>query len=200
MAAIGYPAGNAPVADLAEVRPGAAGRRLEVPGVGSCVGVAVTLEHPPRRHAGGCAQRTGRPHPCGNRLPATDGPGRGDEDADAERRGPTRAARAELERLAAEQEALRRVAMMVAEATSPEEVFTAVAAWARAGRDITIPVGTRLPVSGTNVHTLVFRTGRPARLDNVTEDAGPALAPSVVAGIRSGWARRSGPKAGCGVS
>jgi len=113
---------------------------------------------------------------------------------------------------AQEQAALRRVAMMVAGTASPEEVFATVAAevgqvlsaeftsmvryesrtsaavvaaWAAAGRDVIIPVGTRLPVSGVNVHTLVFQTGRPARLDSVTEDAGPALAPSVAAGIRS---------------
>jgi GAF domain-containing protein len=113
---------------------------------------------------------------------------------------------------AQQQAALRRVAMMVAGTTSPEEVFATVAAevgqvlgadftsmvryesrtsaavvaaWATAGRDVTIPVGTRLPVSGANVHTLVFQTGKPARLDTVTEDVGPALAPSVAAGIRS---------------
>jgi signal transduction histidine kinase len=95
-------------------------------------------------------------------------------------------------RIAAEQEALRRVATLVAGAPRPEEVFSAVAAevgqlllvdvavlvrydpahavtivatWTRTGADPPSPVGTRLQLGGRNVTTLIFQTGRPARID-----------------------------------
>ena len=47
VAAVGYAEGGAPVDELERVRPGAAARRLEVPGVGSCAAAVATLEHPP---------------------------------------------------------------------------------------------------------------------------------------------------------
>jgi signal transduction histidine kinase len=100
--------------------------------------------------------------------------------------------RAALSRLAEEQAALRRVATLVARATPPAQVFTAVAAevgmllavdfailvrydtqdtlevvgtWTRTGALAPTPVGGRLPLGGRNVTTLVHRTGRPARID-----------------------------------
>jgi signal transduction histidine kinase len=100
--------------------------------------------------------------------------------------------RAALGRLAEEQAALRRVATLVARATPPAKVFTAVAAevgmllavdfailvrydprdtlevvgtWTRTGAPAPTPVGGRLPLGGRNVTTLVHRTGRPARID-----------------------------------
>jgi signal transduction histidine kinase len=100
--------------------------------------------------------------------------------------------RAALSRLAEEQAALRRVATLVARATPPAQVFTAVAAevgmllavdfailvrydphgtlevvgtWTRTGAPAPTPVGGRLPLGGRNVTTLVHRTGRPARTD-----------------------------------
>ena len=100
--------------------------------------------------------------------------------------------RAELARLAEEQAALRRVATLVARATPPQEVFAAVAeevgrllavdfailvrydpqdtlevvgTWTRTGAPAPTPVGGRLPLGGRNVTTLVYRTGRPARID-----------------------------------
>jgi signal transduction histidine kinase len=100
--------------------------------------------------------------------------------------------RASLARLADEQAALRRVATLVAEATPPEEVFAAVAAevgrllavdfailvrydpqdtlevvgaWTRTGAQAPTPVGGQLPLGGRNVTTLVYETGRPARID-----------------------------------
>jgi signal transduction histidine kinase len=102
------------------------------------------------------------------------------------------------DRIAGEQAALRRVATLVARGTPPEEVFTAVAkeagrllgahhawmsrydpdgamtvaAWSRTGA--AHPVGNRLSLGGRNVHTLVFQTGRPARIDDITEVPGPA--------------------------
>jgi GAF domain-containing protein len=121
-------------------------------------------------------------------------------------------ARTELRGFAGEQAALRRVATLVARGAAPQEVFTAVTA--EAGRAVTadftslwrydadgavtavgnwgadrpypMPVGTRLPAGGANVHTDVFRTHRPARLDRIEKDPGAGLAPSIAAGVRSG--------------
>ena len=100
--------------------------------------------------------------------------------------------RAALARLAEEQAALRRVAVLVARATPPQEVFAAVAeevgrllavdfallvrydpqdmlemvgTWTRTGAPAPTPVGGRLPLGGRNVTTLVYQTGRPARID-----------------------------------
>ena len=99
---------------------------------------------------------------------------------------------ARLDRLAEEQAALRRVAMLVAKATSSERVFAAVAeevgrllrvdfailvrydpqdtlevvgTWTRTGAPPPTPVGGRLPLGGRNVTTMVYQTGRPARTD-----------------------------------
>ena len=109
--------------------------------------------------------------------------------------------RAELARLAEEQAALRRVATLVAHGVPPEEVFAAVieeiarllpvnvagfirydpdgmftyvAAWGK-GVDYVPPVGSRWTLGGHNLGTLVFETGRPARLDHYVDDSsGPA--------------------------
>jgi GAF domain-containing protein len=107
-------------------------------------------------------------------------------------------ARAEVERLAKEQAALRRVATLVATESSPAEVFekvaeeagnvlgdadcamfrdegdgtaSAVAAWG-AGMSAGFPVGTRLPVDGDGVTASVLREGRPCRLDDYSTAAG----------------------------
>ncbi len=112
---------------------------------------------------------------------------------------------------AEQQSALRRVATLVAEGVPPEDVFaavtaevgrvlgvdytamsryhaegarTVVAAWARSGSPV-VPVGTREILGGPNVPTLVFETGRPARIDRYGKDAGPAAAAAVAAGVRS---------------
>ena len=95
-------------------------------------------------------------------------------------------------RIAEEQAALRRVAVLVAGGAPPEEVFAAVAeeggrllkvdfailvrygpqdeitivgTWTRTGVPAPTPVGSRLPLGGRNVTTLVYRTGRPERID-----------------------------------
>ena len=121
-------------------------------------------------------------------------------------------ARVELRGFAEEQAALRRVATLVARGTPPEEVFAAVAAeagrvlgvdfttmsrydpdgavtivgaWSGTGTPAIFPAGTRLPAGGPNLHTQVFRTGQPARLDTIAGDLGPALAPALTAGIRT---------------
>ncbi len=113
--------------------------------------------------------------------------------ADAELREAQRtveASRDELARLAEEHAALHRVATLVARGAPPEELFTAVveevervlpgthAALARYESDGTatvvaisdrladsLPVGSHWPLGGHNVRTMVFETGRSARID-----------------------------------
>jgi signal transduction histidine kinase len=107
-------------------------------------------------------------------------------------------ARMELRGFAEEQAALRRVATLVARAAAPEEVLTAVAgeggrllgarhaviarydpdgavrvvaAWSSTSAPL--PVGTRWSLGGQNLHTLVFQTGRPARIDDYAGASGP---------------------------
>ncbi len=99
--------------------------------------------------------------------------------------------RAEVERLAAEQAALRRVATLVAEGASPSAVLDAVAAEMERAlgadaamllryepdEEVTVvarripnpsrlPPGTRVSHEGENVTSMVRRTGRPARIGN----------------------------------
>jgi len=121
-------------------------------------------------------------------------------------------ARTELRGFAEEQAALRRVATLVARAAPPEEVFGAVAeeagrllgtdstvmsrydpdgaatvvgVWARTGTARVLPVGLRLGFGGANVHTLVFQTGRPERIDDYAAASGDA------ADAARGWGFRS---------
>ena len=110
-------------------------------------------------------------------------------------------ARVELRGFAEEQAALRRVAMLVARAAPPEDVFAAVTAevgrvlhadlaimsrydpggvaavlgaWSPTGEVVPVSVGRRVALKGRNVHTLVFETGRPARVDDYAAASGPA--------------------------
>ncbi len=119
-------------------------------------------------------------------------------------------ARAELSRVADEQAALRRVATLVARGASPTAVFAAVAkevgrvfpaestAVARYDPDGTVAVGTwsrtgepgalgiRMPRGGQNVATIVFETGRPARIDRyAADDSSAVTATAGRAGTRS---------------
>jgi GAF domain-containing protein len=107
--------------------------------------------------------------------------------------------RAELAKLAEEQAALRRVATLVARGASPHEVFAAVTeevgqllpvefaimgryepddaviavgAWNKTGNPWP-PVGSRWPLEGKNLSTIVFKTGRPARIDSYVDASGP---------------------------
>jgi PAS domain S-box-containing protein len=109
-------------------------------------------------------------------------------------------ARAEVERLAEEQAALRRVATLVAERASPAAVLDAVAGemealldadqvalnrfepgdeilvLAHRGLDVArTPVGSRVSIEGESATAAVRRTGRPARVENY-EGARGALA------------------------
>ena len=107
---------------------------------------------------------------------------------------------------------LRRVAALVSRAAPPEEVFAAVAAeagrlldadlallsryhpdgaattlgsWARGGGKGPLPAGSRVDPEGLSLHSLVFATGRPARLDDYGDDAGAGAAFARRWGIRS---------------
>ena len=116
-----------------------------------------------------------------------------------------RAARAE------EQAALRRVATLVAQHPSPDEVFTAVtdavgpliaadlsavlayradgtaaatiAGWSAAGP--TVPIGTRLPLDGDSVAVRIFRTSASARMDSYVGVGGETAALARSLGLRS---------------
>ena len=46
-------------------------------------------------------------------------------------------------------------------------------------------VGTRVPVGGRNVTSLVFQTGRPARIDSYTDTSGPVGDIAIEVGIRA---------------
>ena len=108
-------------------------------------------------------------------------------------------ARGELRSFAAEQAALRRVAVLVARGASPEEGFAAVAgeaarvlgaavttlarydpdgaetvvgAWTGTPAAVPVPVGTRRALGGRNVSTMVSETGRAARIDDFADFSG----------------------------
>ncbi|MDT4997097.1 MAG: hypothetical protein QOD45_1165, partial [Pseudonocardiales bacterium] len=101
---------------------------------------------------------------------------------------------AELRALADEQAALRRVATLVARGVPPEQVFAAVieeagqllsvefaglgryapdrtitiaAAWGRTGQHLV--AGRQWSLGGSDLGTLVFETGRAARIDSYTD-------------------------------
>ncbi|MDT7716374.1 MAG: hypothetical protein QOH09_2366, partial [Pseudonocardiales bacterium] len=131
--------------------------------------------------------------------------------------GEARMASRTSDRIVEEQAALRRVAMLVARAASAEEVFTAVTAevgqllevditvlvrydpddaittvgtWTSRGAEAPTAVGTRLPVGGRNVTTLVVRTTRPARIDYADASGAGASGPIWTSATRV-WRLRS---------
>jgi PAS domain S-box-containing protein len=116
----------------------------------------------------------------------------------------------ELQRLADEQAALRRVAMLVAEGAEPRTVFDAVceetgrlieaasvnlahftpdennltmAGWSRRGTHV--PTGTRLPLHGQSINALVQRTRAPGRIDSYDGASGKLAARLRELGIKS---------------
>ena len=122
-----------------------------------------------------------------------------------------RHAEAEVERLADEQAALRRVATLVAEESSPEEVFAKVAdevatvlghvdcalwrdegdgtasAVAVHGASVAagIEVGTRLSLDGDSVTAVVLREGRPWRIEDYSAATGTFAARARELGLRA---------------
>jgi transcriptional regulator with GAF, ATPase, and Fis domain len=118
--------------------------------------------------------------------------------------------RSALARLAGEQAALKRVAILVARGTPAEEVFAAVteevgrllgvdmtnmcryepgntitfvATWAKGNEGFRL--GSRWPLGGQNLATLVFETGRSVRIDNYANASGPLSVTAQDTGIRS---------------
>src|SRR5689334_1846379 len=114
------------------------------------------------------------------------------------------------DRIAEEQAALRRVAVLVARGAPPEEIFAVVTAEVRRvlradrtamvrydpdGAVTTVarssPPGddrdaTRhMSLGGRNVSTLVFQTGRPVRMDDFSQATGPAADVVRRLGVRS---------------
>jgi signal transduction histidine kinase len=113
-------------------------------------------------------------------------------------------ARSELEELAEEQAALRRVAELVAREASQTKIFTAIAGEigrllgtdemrmmryesdgeavvvASAGELDIFPVGSHWPLDGENVASRVYRTRQPARIDDYAAKSG-----SIAEGVRS---------------
>ena len=119
-------------------------------------------------------------------------------------------ARQELQRLADEQAALRRLATLVAEGAEPRAVFDAVAeetgqllgattvnlthftpdgvnvtisGWSLRG--VHVPTGTRLPIDGDSINAIVRRTARPGRCDTYEGVEGELAAHLRRLGIRS---------------
>jgi GAF domain-containing protein len=104
--------------------------------------------------------------------------------------------RAELDRLLAEQAALRRVAMLVARGSPPDAVVAAVArevcdvlgvdathlgrfapdgtvvSVAHAGDHVGVPIGARFPMDGDSISSHVLRTGRPGRIEDYAKARG----------------------------
>jgi sugar diacid utilization regulator len=118
---------------------------------------------------------------------------------------------AEYRRLAAQQAALRRLAMLVAQGVEPSAVFGAVAEEMRrcvnaftaglwrfeSGGEFTMvgaaadpavlarwPVGTRITLEGNTIATEVQRTGGPARMDSYDNVAGSIAARVRAVGVR----------------
>jgi signal transduction histidine kinase len=116
----------------------------------------------------------------------------------------------ELRGLAQEQAALRRVATLVARGAAPQEVFAAaveevgrllpvdLVSMARYEPDRTmtfvtswgrlvdfVPIGSLLMLGGNNLNTIVFETGRPARIESYDDASGPIGVAVRDGGVRS---------------
>ena len=61
----------------------------------------------------------------------------------------------------------------------PDDAITTVGTWTSRGAEAPTAVGTRLPVGGRNVATLVVRTTRPARIDYADASGADASGPTV---------------------
>jgi signal transduction histidine kinase len=115
-------------------------------------------------------------------------------------------------RLSDEQAALQRVATLVAQGELPEEVFVAVTAeigqvlsadftsmsrydgdgtatavgmWTRTDAPRPVAIGDRMSLGGRNLNTLVFQTGRTARIDDYVDSSGDFAHAARGRGLRS---------------
>ena len=210
LAAVGYPEGTEPVAELKHIEPSTPDLRLHVPGAGWCAAAAAQLSYPP-----GARLVLARPGSLTNQEKGLLG-GMARVAAMTMRMLSVieheRAVREEVERLAREQAALRRVATLVASGARPHEVFAAVAeevghllpdadfatvgrydpgpvvemvgGWSRAGSHRI--VGNRWLLGGPNTNTLVFERNGPARVDHhLTEGDHQVTAAARGFGMRS---------------
>jgi len=208
IAAVGYPGDSAPAGELGQVSPGAR-PWLDVPGAGRRAAAGAALEYPPGAmlvvarstaltdHEAGLLSGMARVAAMTMRMLSV--------------LGAERAGRAELERLAEEQAALRRVAMLVARGARPSTVFAAVArevgrvlpaadftmvgrydldhavevvgSWSRAGSPDLI--GRRSELGGRNVSTLVSKRNEPARVDHLAEGGDAVTEAAREIGLRS---------------
>jgi signal transduction histidine kinase len=213
VAAVGYPEGAAPVAERISVAAGGGGE-LAVPGVGTYLATGVTLEHPP----GGILvlARSGSEGLSGEEASLLRGMARVtsltmrmlrllDDERTAREESERQVAekallfdalvkrQAQVERLAEEQAALRRVATLVGGQAAAEVIFAAVAEevtrllganmggvarygpdqsltliaeWHREGGGL--PIGMRLELGkGNDIERLqALQSGRPVRLTN----------------------------------
>ena len=210
LAAVGYPEGTEPLDELKRIRPGDPDARLEVPGVGWCAAAVAGLAYP----AGATLVLARRDGLTRQETALLGGMARVAAMTMTMLRllDHERAAREEVERLAREQAALRRVATLVARGALPGEVFAAVAQEvgnvlpaadfamvARYGHDDSVKVvggwsrarspvlvGRRSPLGGQNVSTLVFERNGPARVDDhLVEGAEPLTTAAREIGMRS---------------
>jgi hypothetical protein len=148
LAVVGYPDGAAPAAELNSIAPGGNHSQLDVPGVGLCNAIGVSLEHPSggtlilaRSGAGGLsAEETSLLRGMARvtsmtmrmlRLLDEERTAREESDRQAAENASLLATLRErqrlVERLADEQAALRRVATLVAGQATPDDIFAAVA-------------------------------------------------------------------------
>jgi len=208
IAAVGYAENTEPVGELTRIRPGAPNMWLNVPGAGRCPAAAAALAYPPgatlvlARPGGLTRQETGLLRGMARTAAITM---RMLSVLDHER-----GARKEVEWLAREQVALRRVATLVAKAASPEQIFSAVAqevaqlsgadmglvlryeadgtatmvgGWGRS--EIPTPIGTQLTVDGEGVAVSVLRTGQPSQANRFNGPPGSVADSLRQAGVRA---------------
>lgn len=230
VAAVGYPAGAVPVAELDAFVRGKR-RELTVPGAGLRTATVVPLEHPPdaslvvarsgqgawSREEAGLLQGMARVTSMALRMQ-----GLLDEERASRKESQRQVAenmrllstlterQEQLERLANEQAAMRRVATLVARGVSPDEVFAAVAEeigrvvptdmvhihrYAGDGDAVAVAVwsnngevvepGPPFPTGGQNVSAIVLQTGRSARMDAAAQIAGTSASVIRPHGARS---------------
>ncbi|HWH92697.1 MAG TPA: GAF domain-containing sensor histidine kinase [Baekduia sp.] len=232
VAAVGYPEHAAPAAELGRVTDGPVACELAVPGVGVCPATGVALEYPPGATL--VLARSGTDGLQSEERALLRGMARVAsmtlqmlallEDERAAREASDRHAaenarllaalqdrQALLERLAAEQAALRRVATLVAGQAAGDDIFMAVAeevgrllgadlagacryepdgamtvlpAWSSGALEL-LPAGQRLPLDGPSVAATVLRSGRAARMDDYSAESGAIADRMNASGVRS---------------
>jgi signal transduction histidine kinase len=220
VASVGYPTDSVPVAELGVIAQGQS-RQLPIPGAGMCQAIAIPLDHP--ADATLIISRSGAEGLTRDEISLVRGMARVtsmtlsmirllSEERSLRRRSERQAdevagllealteRQTQLEWLANEQAALRRVATLVASGVASERVLSAVAeevarlagaefvqivryepdgtavrvaAWGEQAAPLEL--GASYATGGNNITTLVFQTGGPARLNgDISTRTGPA--------------------------